>query len=84
MKKIIALCLGILTLSCLHGMESAGAGPSTSAPNEKKWSDILPVDILSHIGSFIETDEDFMNYLKTLPKRELSEENIINHYREFF
>src|SRR3990167_8105055 len=83
MKKVILLCLGMFTLSCLHGMDSSGAGSSTPTPG-KSWDDILPDDVLRHISSFIKTDKDFMNYLKTLPKRELSEENIINHYREFF
>src|SRR3990167_5670206 len=83
MKKVILLCLGMFTLSCLHGMDSSGAGSSTPTPG-KSWDDILPDDVLRHISSFIKTDKDFMNYLKTLPKRELLPENIINHYREFF
>src|SRR3989338_731188 len=83
MKKVILLCLGMFTLSCLHGMDSSGAGSSTPTPG-KSWSDILPEDVLRHIGSLIKTDKDFMNYLKTSPKRELLPENIINHYREFF
>src|SRR3990167_7075470 len=83
MKKVILLCLGMFTLSCLHGMDSSGAGSSTPTPG-KSWSDILPEDVLRHISSLIKTDKDFMNYLKTSPKRELLPENIINHYREFF
>src|SRR3990167_3373352 len=83
MKKVILLCLGMFTLSCLHGMDSSGAGSSTPTPG-KSWDDILPDDVLRHISSLIKTNKDFMNYLKTLPKRELLPENIINHYREFF
>src|SRR3990167_4572256 len=83
MKKVILLCLGMFTLSCLHGMDSSGAGSSTPTPG-KSWYNILPEDVLRHISSLIKTDKDFMNYLKTLPKRELLPENIINHYREFF